>query len=175
MSVEWGKSIQKNIINTDKSLKRIVILFQIYLYDSILFIILVQWSFSAYISEFVKTYSCIKLLGNYTAAILTLEQNHPERMSSMYKKILSGAILLKSQICDCVIFCYTALFWLATRILPAFFNFGQAKHGQNGHAATFCQKGICCPVRKHHFTSWTHPDISLPFRAGGQRVKEFRF
>ena len=68
MSVEWGKSIQKNIINTDKSLKRIVILFQIYLYDSILFIILVQWSFSAYISEFVKTYSCIKLLGNYTAA-----------------------------------------------------------------------------------------------------------
>ena len=86
MSVEWGKSIQKNIINTDKSLKRIVILFQIYLYDSILFIILVQWSFSAYISEFVTTYSCIKFLGNYTAAILTLEQNPPERMSSMYIK-----------------------------------------------------------------------------------------
>ena len=89
MSVEWGKSIQKNIINTDKSLKRIVILFQIYLYDSILFIILVQWSFSAYISEFVTTYSCIKFLGNYTAAILTLEQNPPERMSSMYMKKFS--------------------------------------------------------------------------------------
>ena len=65
----------------------------------------------------------------------------------------------------------TALFLLATRVLPTSPNFGQAKHGQNGPAATFCQQGICCPVCKHHFTRWTHPDISLRFWAGGQRVK----
>ena len=54
-------------------------------------------------------------------------------------------------------------------------NFGQAKHGQNGPAATFCQQGICCPICKHHFTRWTHPDISLRLRAGGRRVKKFSF
>ena len=31
----------------------------------------------------------------------------------------------------------------STRVLPASPNFGQAKHGQNGPAATFCQQGIC--------------------------------
>ena len=40
---------------------------------------------------------------------------------------------------------------------------------------TVCQQGICCPICGHHFTHWTHPDISLPFRAGGRRVKNFRF
>ena len=64
---------------------------------------------------------------------------------------------------------------LATRVLPASPNFGQAKHGQNGPAATVCQQGICFPICEHHFTHWTHPDISLPFRAGGRRVKHFRF
>ena len=57
----------------------------------------------------------------------------------------------------------TALFLLATRVLPASPNFGQAKHGQNGPAATVCQQCICCPICGHHFTHWTHPDISLPF------------
>ena len=60
----------------------------------------------------------------------------------------------------------TALFLLATRVLPASPNFGQAKHGQNGPAATVCQQGICCPICEHRFTRWIHPDISLPFRAG---------
>ena len=69
----------------------------------------------------------------------------------------------------------TALFLLATRVLPASPNFGQAKHGQNGPAATVCQQCICCPICEHHFTHWTHPDISLRFRAGGQRLKNFRF
>ena len=46
---------------------------------------------------------------------------------------------------------------------------------QNGPAATFCQPGICCPIYKHHFTRSTHPDSSLRFRAGGQRVKKFSF
>ena len=31
------------------------------------------------------------------------------------------------------------------------------------------------PICEHHFTRWTHPDISLPFRAGGRRLKNFRF
>ena len=52
----------------------------------------------------------------------------------------------------------------STCVLPASPNFGQAKHGQNGPAATFCRQGICCPICKHHFTHWTHPDISLRFR-----------
>ena len=74
-----------------------------------------------------------------------------------------------------IIFCNTDLFLLATRVLPASPNFGQAKHGQNGPRATFCQQGICCPICEHHFTRWTHPDISLRFRAGGRRLKNFRF
>ena len=72
-------------------------------------------------------------------------------------------------------FSNTALFLLATRVLPAYPNFGQAKHDQNGPAATFCQQGICCPIWEHHFTNWTHHDISLPHWAGGRRVKNFSF
>ena len=84
-------------------------------------------------------------------------------------------ISLYNQNCGRLIFCYTALFLLATRVLPASPNFGQAKHGQNGPAATDCQQCICCPICGHHFTHWTHPDISLRFRAGGRRLKNFRF
>ena len=82
---------------------------------------------------------------------------------------------LNSEKCGRICDCNTYLFLLATRISPASPNFGQAKHGQNGPAATFCQQGICCPVCKPHFTPRTHPDISLRFRAGGRRVKNFRF
>ena len=82
---------------------------------------------------------------------------------------------LKSENCGRKVFCNTALFLLATRVLPASPNFGQAKHGQNGPAATDCQQCICCPICGHHFTHWTHPDISLRFRAGGRRLKNFRF
>ena len=42
-------------------------------------------------------------------------------------------------------------------------------------AATCCQQGIWCPVCKHHFIRWTHPDISLCFWAGGRRVKNSVF
>ena len=83
--------------------------------------------------------------------------------------------MLYDQNCGRLIFWNTSLFLLATRILPASPNFGQAKHGQNDPAATDCQQGICCPICGHHFTHWTHPDISLPFRAGGRRVKKFSF
>ena len=82
---------------------------------------------------------------------------------------------LKSENCCRKVFCYTYLFLLATRISPASPNFGQAKHGQNGPAATVCRQCICCPICGHHFTHWTHPDISLRFRAGGRRVKNFHF
>ena len=44
-----------------------------------------------------------------------------------------------------------------------------------GPAATVSQQCICCPICGHHFTHWTHPDISLLFRAGGRRLKNFRF
>ena len=60
-------------------------------------------------------------------------------------------------------FRYTAPFLLGPRILPTSPNFEQAKHGQNSPAATDRQQCICCPICGHHFTHWTHPDISLPF------------
>ena len=105
----------------------------------------------------------------WEVTILTLEQNPPERMFEMNINNSLERILLWSQNCN------TALFLLATRALPASPNFGQAKHGQNDPAATVCQQCICCPICGHHFTHWTHPDISLRFRAGGRRVKNFRF
>ena len=100
---------------------------------------------------------------------MPVECELPAKVGRCWKK------LLLSQNCDRPAFWNTALFLLATRVLPASPNFGQAKHGQNGPAATFCQQGICCPICKHHFTHWTHPDISLRFRAGGQREENFNF
>ena len=85
------------------------------------------------------------------------------------------SILTLGQNCHRPSFWNTSLCLVATRLLPASPNFGQGKRGQNDPAATFCQQGICCPVCKHHFTRWTHPDISLRFRAGGRRVKKFSF
>ena len=81
---------------------------------------------------------------------LTIQKIGP----SLYERIS-----LYDQNCGQLIFRYTALFLLATRVLPASPNFGQAKHGQNGLAATDCQQCICCPICGHHFTHWTHPDI----------------
>ena len=91
------------------------------------------------------------------------------------RNIADSISRLKSENCGRKVFRNTALFLLATRVLPASPNFGQAKHSQNGPAATVCQQGICCPICGHHFTHWTHPDISLPFRAVGQRLKNFHF
>ena len=82
---------------------------------------------------------------------------------------------LKSENCGWKVLGNIGLFLLATRVLPASPNFGQAKHGQNGPTATVCQQCICCPICEHHFTRRTHPNISLRFRAGGRRVKNFRF
>ena len=82
---------------------------------------------------------------------------------------------LKSENCGRKVFRNTALFLLATRVLPASPNFGQAKHGQNGPAATDCQQCIFYPICGHHFTHRTHTDISFRFRPGGRRLKNFRF
>ena len=82
---------------------------------------------------------------------------------------------LNSENCGRICDSNTALFLLATRILLTSPNIGQAKHGQNGPAATDCQQCICCPICGHRFTHWTHPNISLRFRAGGRRVKIFCF
>ena len=82
---------------------------------------------------------------------------------------------LNSENCGCSCDSNTALFLLATCVVPASPYFRQAKHSQNSPAVSFCQQGISCPICKDHFTRWTHPDISLRFRAGGQRVKNFRF
>ena len=91
------------------------------------------------------------------------------------RNIADSISRLKSENCGRKVFSNTYLFLLATRISPASPNFGQAKHGQNGPAATVCQQGICCPICEHHFTHWTHPYISLCFRGGGRRVKNVRF
>ena len=82
---------------------------------------------------------------------------------------------LKSENCGRKVLGNTALFLLATRVLPASPNFGQAKHGQNGPAATDCQQCICYPICGHHFTHRTHTDISFRFRPGGRRVKKTVF
>ena len=68
----------------------------------------------------------------------------------------------------------TALILLATRILPAS-NFGQAKHCQKGPAATFCRK-VFVPLCILAFSPFMgHHNISLGFRAGGQREENFNF
>ena len=41
---------------------------------------------------------------------------------------------------------------MATRVLPASPNFGQAKHGQKGPSATFPPKGVCSPTYTGLFT-----------------------
>ena len=94
-----------------------------------------------------------------------------EKFFNIYKNFLSGGFRSKVKIVTAQLFATPPLFLLATRVLPASPNFGQAKHGQNGPAATVCQQCICCPICEHHFTHWTHPNISLPFRAGDQRLK----
>jgi len=70
-------------------------------------------------------------------------------------------------------FRYTALFLLATGVLPAYPNFGQAKHGQNGPAVTFCQQGICCSIPKHHFTRWQGGRTWQPFVGSKMAMKIF--
>ena len=96
---------------------------------------------------------------------------------TLYKDFLSGGFRPKVKIVTTQLFPTPSYFcWqLAFYRQSASPNFGQAKHGQNGPAATFCQQVICCPICKHHFNRWTHPDICLRFRAGGQRVKKFSF
>ena len=91
------------------------------------------------------------------------------------RNIADSISRLKSENCGRKVLGNTYLFLLATRISPASPNFGQAKHGQNGPAATDCQQCIFYPICGHHFTHRTHTDISFRFRPGGRRLKNFRF
>ena len=93
----------------------------------------------------------------------------------IYQNTADSMARLNSENCGRICDSNTALFLLATRVLPASPNFGQAKHGQNGPAATDCQQCIFYPICGHHFTHRTHTDISFRFRPGGRRLKNFRF
>ena len=66
----------------------------------------------------------------------------------------------------------TALVLLATRVLPASPNLGQAKQGQKGPAATFCPKCVCSPMYTSLFTFY---GPSQCLWAEGRRVKDFSF
>ena len=85
----------------------------------------------------------------------------------------SSRTRLNSENCGRICDSNTSLFLLATRILPASPNFGQAKHGQNGPAATDCQQCICYPICGHHITHRTHTDIS--FLTWRLKTKKFPF
>ena len=93
----------------------------------------------------------------------------------IYQNTADSRTRLNFENCGRKVLGNTALFLLATRISPASPNFGQAKHGQNGPAATDCQQCIFYPICGHHFTHRTHTDISFRFRPGGRRLKNFRF
>ena len=90
-------------------------------------------------------------MNNYPAAILTLEQNPPKRMFHIYiyKKSFQEDFAL-DQNCGRLILRCTTLFLLATCVLPAYPNFGQAKHGQKGSAATFRPKRVPSVYRPFH-------------------------
>ena len=67
------------------------------------------------------------------------------------------------------------LFLLASRVLPAYLNFGQTKHGQNVPPSTFRPKVFVTLCITAFSPFMAHRNISLCFRAGGRRVKNFHF
>ena len=69
----------------------------------------------------------------------------------------------------------TALVLLATRVLPASPNFGQAKHGQKGPTATFCPKGICSPMYNELFTFYGPSQYLFSFLSLRPKSKKFPF
>ena len=57
---------------------------------------------------------------------------------------------------------------MATRVQYQSPNFGQAKHGQKGPAATFRPKGVCSPMYISSISPFMHHhNISLPFWVAG--------
>ena len=108
---------------------------------------------------------------------MTLEQNPPERKFLTYiKKFLSGGFRSKVKIAAGQVFptppyfCWQLAFF---RHLPT--SGRQNKVKTAPQPLIVCLQGICCPICEHHFTHWTHPDISFRFRAGGRRLKNFHF
>ena len=98
---------------------------------------------------------CWKKLGGHNFDFRA--KSFREDFFDVYEKILSGGLCSKVKIATAQLFQHRPIL-LATRVLPASPNFGQAKHGQNGPAATFCRQGICYPVHNDNFTRWKHPD-----------------
>ena len=70
------------------------------------------------------------------------------------KKSSQEDFALKSNLWPPSFFQHCRIF-LATRILTTSLTFGQAKHGQNGPAATFCQQGT-------NFTNFTFHEFACP-------------
>ena len=73
-------------------------------------------------------------------------------MFTIYIKNPPRRILLWDENCGRLILRCTTLFLMATHVLPASPNFGQAKHGQKGPSATFPPKGVCSPKSTGLFT-----------------------
>ena len=92
----------------------------------------------------------------------------------IYKNTLTR-ILLLSQNCGLVAFSNTALFLLATRILPASTNFGQAKHGKKGPAATFRPKGVCSPMYTSLFIFYGPSQYLSSFSSNYPKSKKSNF
>ena len=86
----------------------------------------------------------------------------------IYQNTADSRTRLNFENCGRICDSNTALFLLATHISPASPNFGQAKHSQNGPAATDCQQCIFYPICGHHFTHRTHTDISFCFWPEGR-------
>ena len=68
-----------------------------------------------------------------------------------------------------------ALVLLATRVLPASPNFGQAKHCQEGPAATFRPKGVCSPMHTGLFIFNGPSQYLSPFSSWRPKSKNFQF
>ena len=83
--------------------------------------------------------------------------------------------MLYDQNCGRLIFGNTALFLLATRVLPASPNFGQAKHGQKGPAATFRPKGVCSPMCTGLFTFYSPSHYPSSLSSWRPKSKKFPF
>ena len=112
---------------------------------------------------------------SWAVPILTLEQNPPERIFLTYIKIFSQEdFALKSKL-------RPANFLLHLPIFAGNSHFTGISQLRAGKTRAKRPRSHCLstmhllPYIGHHLTHWTHPDISLRFRAGGRRVKNFRF
>ena len=91
--------------------------------------------------------------------ILTLEQN-PPWVLYICKKFSQEDLALESKLWLPGFLLHRPLILLAIRVLTAFSNIGQAKHGQKGLPSNFCSKEVCSPMYSHHFTFYDPSPIA---------------